>query len=82
MWRGSTIDKSVKPKHGADPKKLFEDVWNVDLQIYRAFKGRKPIDEERPWIEAGGILFYSIQPKGWADYAENGSKDDVIIGWA
>jgi hypothetical protein len=68
MWRGSTIDSTLKSWSGADPYSLWEDVWNLPLHIYRTFKAKSnaEITEEVPWIEAGGILFYSIQPKNWA----------------
>lgn len=61
-WRGSTIDKDGTWTEGKDVRTDFEDEWNVPLHIFRTFKAKSnaPIVNELPWIESGGILFYSI----------------------
>ena len=80
-WRGSTIDGTYWDwMEGADPYTLFEDVWNVPLHIYRTFKnkGNAEIRAETEWIDNGGILFYSIQPKDYQAYGPGGSLEDEI----
>lgn len=61
-WRGTTIEKVNTWTSGRDPITLFEDVWDLPLHIMRTFKAgsNAPIVAEVPWIERGGILFYSI----------------------
>ena len=61
-WRGSTIEVDGTWMTGKDPEALFEDVWNQPLHIFRTFKANSnaKIINELPWIESGGILFYSI----------------------
>jgi hypothetical protein len=61
-WRGSTIEREGTWTAGRDPTELFEDDWDLPLHIYRTFKAgsNAPIIAEVPWIERGGILFYSI----------------------
>ena len=88
-WRGSTIDIEGTWMSGRDPKENFEDVWNQPLHIFRTFKSKSnpEIRNELPWIESGGILFYSIQPSDYETYGpgepgEEGQKDGEIRRYA
>lgn len=92
-WRGAT-SKEGNWMTGIDVELDFEDVWNVPLHIYRTFKAKSnaKIVNEVPWIERGGILFYSIQPAAYegGNYAaygpgsngEPGAKDNLIKKYA
>ena len=85
IWRGSTIDSNLEVSSwsGTDPN-YFEEEYGVPIQIYRTFKANSnaAITTEAPWIQNGGILIYSIQPKPWTDYVSGGSKDEEIEKYA
>ena len=60
-------------------------MYGVPLQIHRTFSNvdnPRIRPKEAQWVRDGGILFYSIQPKNWAEYAEGGSKDEEIVAHA
>lgn len=85
MWRGSTVDSRLTRWSGTYPDVMFEDVWNEDLHIFRTFRSmsNRRIRKELGWIQDGGILFYSIQPKTWSEYSqESGIKDWEIRKYA
>ena len=87
VWRGATIpfDALVEDRvleasweEGANPQ-VFEDYYGQPLHIYRSFNNHwnAPLVDDAEWVSEGGIVFYSIQLKDWAEYA-NGSRDDEI----
>lgn len=85
MWRGATIDTngvlSGGWMAGADPDE-FEEYYGQPLHIYRQFNESSNAGlTEWKFIEEGGIIFYSIQPKDWALYA-SGMKDWEIRKYA
>ena len=60
-------------------EKAFEDVWDQPLHIYRSFNNHSNADiRETDFVERGGIIFYSIQPEVWAEYAEDGIRNAEI----
>ena len=81
IWRGATIsgENEYKGWYYGDVKRAFEDYWNQPLHIYRSFNTHSNADiRETDFIERGGILFYSIQPAVWAEYAEDGIRNAEI----
>ena len=94
MWRGATIETPPNNKSGhftggwgigADPQE-FEDYYGQPLHIYRNFneKSNASLTGDTAWqfIQDGGIIFYSIQPKNsWAEFAR-GDKDAEIRKYA
>ena len=85
IWRGATIPFEGEDlvldatwDEGADPQ-VFEDYYGKPLHIYRSFnsKWNAPLIRDVNFVEEGGIVFYSIQPKDWVAYG-NGSMDDEI----
>ena len=78
MWRGATMDPNGifdgGWARGTDPQQ-HEDYYGKPLHIYRNFNTNSNADfTEHEFVADGGIIFYSIQPKDWAAYA-NGMKD-------
>ena len=89
MWRGSTIETngplSGSWMTGADPDE-FEQYYGQPLHIYRNFNeaSNAPLETDTAWdfIQRGGIIFYSIQPRpSWAEWAD-GSQDKTIRKYA
>ena len=91
IWRGCTLDGSRTDWYGTDVETQWEDEWGMRLDIFRSFRNKSnptiEEDKEVPWIEQGGILFYSIQPvPHWGYYAEEGmdgeDMNDEIYSYA
>ena len=76
LWRGSTIDVNGilegSWSAGADPKD-FEAYYGQPLHIYRQFNtsSNDEMTTEFEFAENGGIVFYSIQPEDWEEYASS-----------
>ena len=73
MWRGATIDNRFPPNAGESAITAFETAFGHRLHIYRGFKTESYYEisaEEKAFIAAGGILFYSIQPHPWSDWVD------------
>ena len=73
MWRGATIDKRFPPVAGEGVVGAFEAAYGYRLHIYRTFKTENWYEitpEETAFIDAGGILFYSIEPKNWSAWVD------------
>jgi hypothetical protein len=63
----------------------FEKQYGHRLHIYRTFKTEKwqtVSEDEEAFVKAGGILFYSIEPKPWSDWGASGTKQESIRGFA
>lgn len=73
MWRGATIDKRFPPEEGEDEIRAFETAYGHRLHIYRGFKTEHYAQispGELAFIEAGGILFYSVEPTNWSAWGD------------
>ena len=91
IWRGSTLDVSLTDWNGTDVITEWEEPWGMRLDIFRTFRNKSNAkileDKEVPWIEKGGILFYSIQPEPhWGYYSQEGkdgeNRNDEIKKYA
>ena len=83
IWLGANFevqgDDSWADK---DPITGYEEVWDVEIQLYRAFKGNTnySIKDQSAWewIQRGGIYFYNVHHDDWSEYlpaSDGGSKN-------
>lgn len=88
MWRGATLDLKLYQGDFPGPVEAFSDDYGVPLHIYRTFKTPTFYEltaEEEAFARGGGILFYSVQPDNWTEYARNWPDapwDRSIENWA
>ena len=74
-WRGATVDARFDgiPGNQDNQVQAFEAAYDTRLHIYRTFKTSSWAaisPGEKRFIDAGGILFYSIEPTNWSAWTD------------